>query len=253
VAGILARATADPASGADGREAAGPGPELVDVASPEQMGRTLLASSLPLFLAVWILLGGQHAALDVGVGERERGTLEALLTLPAPRSALVAGKFLAVMGPSVGALVVTLAAGVASLTAGAPLLVGGSVRLALPPAVVLAVLVVGVALAALLSAAQLVVSLAARTLREAQQAFTGLYLVTAMPAILAPLAGDLLDRPWIPLVPVVNALWAIRGLLAWGIGGRDLFLVAGTLVALAVPVLVWGARFPGGGRGSIGR
>jgi sodium transport system permease protein len=225
----------------------------VNVASPAQVGRAVLASALPLFLTVWVLLGGQHAALDVGVGERERGTLETLLALPAPRSAVVAGKFLAVLGPAVLALAVTLGAGVVSLFAGAPILAPGSAAPALPLPVILAVLAVGTALATLLSAAQLAVSLAARTLREAQQAFTGLYLATAMPATLIPLAGDLLERPWIRFVPVVNAVWAVRGLLARGIGVWDLLLVAGVQVVFAVPVLWLGTRLAGSQRGSIRR
>ncbi len=227
--------------------------EFVNVASPAQVSRAVLASALPLFLTVWVLLGGQHAALDLGVGERERGTLEALLSFPAPRSALVAGKFLAVLAPAALALAVTVAAGVASLFAGAPLSAAASGGFALPSSVILAVLAVGVALAALLSAAQLAVSLAARSLREAQQAFTGLYLATAMPAMLIPLAGDLLERPWIRFVPVVNAVWAVRGLLAHGVGVGDLLLVVGVLAGGAVPVLRLGARLVGGQTGSIRR
>ncbi|MDR7420092.1 MAG: ABC transporter permease subunit [Armatimonadota bacterium] len=224
---------------------------LVNVATPERMGGALLASSLPLFLAVWALLGGQYAALDVGVGERERGTLEALLVLPARRWEVVLGKFLAVLIPSSAALLIALTSGVASLAAGGRLLATGPVRVALPPEVVCGALAVGLGLAAFLSSAQLTLSLAARTLREAQQAFTGLYLVTVLPAVLIPLAGVTLDQPWTPIVPVVNAVWALRGLLIGQIEPARLALVAGTLAGLTMPLLAVSVRQLGTPRAPI--
>lgn len=39
-----------------------------NIAPPERTGGALLATAVPFFLAVWLLLGGQYAALDVGVG-----------------------------------------------------------------------------------------------------------------------------------------------------------------------------------------
>lgn len=208
-----------------------------NVASPERMGGALLATALPLFLAVWILLGGQYAALDAGVGERERGSLEPLLATPPARSALVAGKFLAVLAPSVLALVVMLITTVLSLAFGVPLLMAESARVVLPAGVALVLMGVGVALAGLLSAVQLAISLGARTLREAQQAFAGLYVIVAVPTLMAPAAGDFLEGPWVSLVPVVNAAWAIQRLLATGEASSSLVTTILMLVVWTGPVL----------------
>lgn len=224
--------------------------EPLNVASAERMGGALLATALPLFLAVWVLLGGQHAALDVGVGERERGSLEALLASPPARSALVAGKFLAVLAPSVLALAVMLISAVAALALGAPLVIAGPARVVLPAGAALLLVAVGVALAGLLSAAQLALSLGARTLREAQQAFAGLYLVVALPTLLASAAADLLERSWVNLVPVVNAASAIRRLLVTGEASWGLFVTILVLLAWTGPVLAlagWALERPGGG------
>jgi sodium transport system permease protein len=215
------------------------GIEVRNLATPERMGGALLGTALPLFLAVWLLLGGQHAALDVGAGERERGTLEPLLATPASRSALVAGKFLAVLAPAVLALLVMLSSGTGALAVGGRLLVTGPVRVAVRPATACLIMAVGIALAVLLSAAQLLVSLASRTLREAQQAFTGLYLMVALPAMLAPLAADSLDRSWVPAVPVLNAVWAIRALLMESAPPPALVATVASTLGLAVPALWW--------------
>jgi len=212
-----------------------------DVASPERMGGALLATVLPFFVAVWVLLGGQYAALDVGVGERERGSLEALLVTPAGRTALVAGKFLAVLGPALLALGVMLAAATVSVAAGGERLPSGPVRIALSPRQIAQIGMIGLALAALLSAAQLAVSLAARTLREAQQAFAGLYLVVAIPSMAAAVVGEGLSGGLAAVIPVFNAAVAFRHILlptpepVWLAG------TAGSLLVLAGLTLLWGA------------
>ena len=65
-----------------------------DVSTPS--GRSvLLLGAFTYFLLFACFLGGLHVAVDSTAGERERGSLEPLLTLPVPRGALVAGKFAA--------------------------------------------------------------------------------------------------------------------------------------------------------------
>ncbi|MCL6641614.1 MAG: ABC transporter permease subunit, partial [Candidatus Rokubacteria bacterium] len=212
-----------------------------DIASPERMGGALLATVLPFFVAVWVLLGGQYAALDVGVGERERGSLEALLVTPPARTALVTGKFLAVLGPALLALGVMLAAATVSVAIGGERLPSGPVRIALSPRQIAQIGMIGLALAALLSAAQLAVSLAARTLREAQQAFAGLYLVVAIPSMAAAVVGEGLSGGLAAVIPVFNAAVAFRHILlptpepVWLAG------TAGSLLVLAGLTLLWAA------------
>ena len=65
-----------------------------DVSTPS--GRSvLLLGAFTYFLLFACFLGGLHVAVDSTAGERERGSLEPLLTLPVSRGALVAGKFAA--------------------------------------------------------------------------------------------------------------------------------------------------------------
>lgn len=65
-----------------------------DVSTPS--GRSVMILGMfTYFLFFACLLGGVHVAIDSTAGERERGSLEPLLTLPASRGALVVGKFAA--------------------------------------------------------------------------------------------------------------------------------------------------------------
>ena len=57
---------------------------------------------------IWALTGAFYPAVDLCAGEKERGTLETLLTSPAARSEIVCGKLLTVMSFSMATAVLNL-------------------------------------------------------------------------------------------------------------------------------------------------
>lgn len=65
-----------------------------------------LTSMVPMFIIMAVLYGALTAALDSTAGERERGSLEPLLTNPVPHGAIVAGKWgaVALLGMAVALL-----------------------------------------------------------------------------------------------------------------------------------------------------
>jgi sodium transport system permease protein len=76
-----------------------------DLADPASRAAQL-ATMLPFFVIMAVMYGALNAALDTTAGERERGSLEPLLMNPAPRAALVLGKWGAVA--TVGMLIAVL-------------------------------------------------------------------------------------------------------------------------------------------------
>ena len=52
---------------------------------------------LPVLLLLWAMTGAFYPAVDLCAGEKERGTLETLLSSPAERSEIVLGKLLTIM------------------------------------------------------------------------------------------------------------------------------------------------------------
>jgi sodium transport system permease protein len=66
----------------------------VDVATPS--GRSVVVLGFMTYFVLFaVLMGGLYLAIDSTAGERERGSLEALLSLPVARGSLVGGKILA--------------------------------------------------------------------------------------------------------------------------------------------------------------
>ena len=68
-----------------------------DVATKGEQAGMLLSLFIPFVLALWTASAAVQPAIDMTVGERERGTLESLLSLPLSRSELLMGKWLAVV------------------------------------------------------------------------------------------------------------------------------------------------------------
>ena len=67
-----------------------------DIASKEQSAGSLLGMILPFMLIVSLLMGTMYPAIDTTAGEKERGTLETLLTLPVRNTEIIIAKFLTV-------------------------------------------------------------------------------------------------------------------------------------------------------------
>ena len=65
-----------------------------DVSSEGANGQ-LLASILPFLFIISMVMGGFYLAIDTTAGERERQSLEPLLSLPVSRTTVVMGKYLA--------------------------------------------------------------------------------------------------------------------------------------------------------------
>lgn len=70
--------------------------EKADMSSKEESMGSMLGSIIPFLMITSICLGAMYPAIDVTAGERERGTLETLLTLPVTNFELIMSKFLAV-------------------------------------------------------------------------------------------------------------------------------------------------------------
>jgi len=220
--------------------------KATNIADERRLGGLLLAGILPFFISVWAVLGGQYAALDLGAGERERRTLEALLVTPPSRWILAVGKFLAVSAASLAAVAMVMLTTLVTMRAGAA---GGIAALQqglLIPAAgpALLILVVSLALVAFLSALQLALSILARSVREAQQFFTPLYLILTLPALAAQFLESWQRAAWAYLLPGLNAVFSLRQLLLGRPEWVHLFLTvgstliyAGLCLALAVRLL----------------
>jgi sodium transport system permease protein len=81
----------------------------LDVSTPASRS-ALMLGVLTYFLLFATLTGGLHLAIDTTAGERERKSLEPLLTLPVARASLIVGKMTATVCYMLASLALTLVA-----------------------------------------------------------------------------------------------------------------------------------------------
>ena len=188
-----------------------------DMAQAQQRQAAVWSKILPFFVIIWALTGAFYPAVDLCAGEKERGTLETLLTSPASRREIVWGKLLTVMTFSMvtallnlGSLGITGKFVIDQLSQVAAF--GGDNTLTMPPAASLLWLAVAlVPISALFSALCLACAAFARSTKEGQYYLMPLMLV-AMPLMMLPLSPGVelnLGNSFIPLTGVVLLLRAV--------------------------------------------
>ena len=168
-----------------------------DVSTPS--GRSvLILGMMTYFLLFSMLMGGMYLAIDTTAGERERNSLEPLLTLPVSRGQLLFGK----LGATVFYMLVSLAL---TLTAFAiaiqfvPLERLGMTA-SLSPKVVLQGFLILAPFALLGAALMTVVASFTKSYKEAQSYLTVVLLVPTLPIIFAGLyqVKTSLTLMWVP-------------------------------------------------------
>src|SRR6185503_16315289 len=75
---------------------------------PQKVAGNLLGALIPYLIIILTFVGCMPPALDVTVGEKERGTMETILASPIKRTDLVFGKFLVVVTISAATTVMAL-------------------------------------------------------------------------------------------------------------------------------------------------
>lgn len=181
----------------------------VDVSTPAS--RSVLAlGTLSYLVLLTMLMGGMYLAIDATAGERERGSLEPLLTVPVRRQDLIYGKMLATCAFMTLSLSLTVTAFAIVLRFAGLERFGMSVNFG--PLVALSVITVCLPLVPLGAALMTIVAAFTRSYREAQ---TYLGLVLLVPTLPLVFAGVMGLRPTAALmaVPSLSQHFLITSLL----------------------------------------
>jgi len=181
----------------------------IDISTPQS--RSVLAlGGLGYVILLTMLMGGLYLAIDATAGERERGSLEPLLTMPVEREQLVYGKILAAGAMMLVSLVLTVSGfGVMLRHVGLAEL-GMSVDFS--PGVVAAIVLNCLPLIPFGAALMTLVASFTRSYREAQTYVSLIVFIPTMPLIFASILGL---RPSLPLmaVPFLGQQFLILSLL----------------------------------------
>jgi sodium transport system permease protein len=192
--------------------------KVTELAEDDRRRAALWSKILPFVVLVWALTGAFYPAVDLCAGEQERGTLETLLTSPAQRLEIVAGKLLTVMSFSMATSLLNLfsmgttGAVVLSQISGMPGM-PAAVDIGPPPPIAFLWLVLAlIPCSALFSALSLAIAAFAKSSREGQYYLMPLLLIS-LPLMLLPLLPSAELDLGTSLIPITGVLLILKSLI----------------------------------------
>ena len=211
-----------------------------DVASRQEKFGKIAGGWFPYVFIIFGFMGAMYPALDLGAGEKERGTLETILSSPDIRLDIVLGKF----------LVVLLAAFLTAFLALGGMAVGIQRIPDIPPEVLIVInevlnpktigliMTLVLPVAAFFSAMLLGLSIYARSFKEAQSIVAPLNIVIIFPAVIGTLPGMELNAIT-SLIPVLNVSLDSKDIIAGVINPLYMAEVYMSLFGFAGLAIFW--------------
>ena len=157
-----------------------------------------------LFIMMAITVSATYPATDTTAGERERGTLETLLTFPIKSRDIIVGKFLGVTVSSIITGLISLALAIISLmlTKNMFSIYEGMDVMYSPITILFAVIVI-IAYSFFISGLCIAIASTSKTFKEAQSALTPLTFISFFPGMIAFMLG-ITTMPILSIVPFLN-------------------------------------------------
>ncbi len=202
-----------------------------------------LAGILPLILILMTITGAVYPAIDLTAGERERGTMEAMIATPAPRFLLLLSKYVAVVTVAVLTALANLLASWITLSIGGlgRALLGERGFSLLALVQILPLLVI---FAAFFSAILLAMCSFARSFKEAQAYLIPVMLVSLAPALVT-LMPNIEFSTLLGIVPLVNILLLSRDIMTGSPQALPAFAAVFSTLLYAAAALVVASRLFG--------
>ncbi|MDR1493403.1 MAG: ABC transporter permease subunit [Planctomycetaceae bacterium] len=175
----------------------------------EFQGASFWSKLLPVLLLIWALTGAFYPSIDLCAGEKERGTLETLLSSPAGRGEIVLSKLLTVTTFSA----LTSLLNILCVGATAYLLVAQLAGIGLPPRwAILWLTLALIPTSALFSALCIALASYARSSKEGQYYLTPLLLIVLPLAMIPMTPGQELNLG-MAMIPVSGIVLTLSALL----------------------------------------
>ena len=205
-----------------------------DVATTQERVGRALGGFLPYVFLLFCYLGAMYPAIDLAAGEKERSTLESLLTSPATRFEILLGKFGVVVLAGLASALITIVGLVVGLQQ-APELppdVLETVQSILSLDVIFIQITLLIPLTMFLAAILLSLSIFAKSFKEATSMVSPLAFAVVIPAAIGMTPG--LELTFVTsVIPILNVSLATKEVIAGTIRPELLALVYLSLIVLA--------------------
>jgi sodium transport system permease protein len=215
-----------------------------NVAPPEKVSGATVGGFIGYMVVLLCMTGAMYPAIELTAGEKERGTMETILSSPISRMNLVLGKFLLVLS----AALATAALSVMSMGISFSVLrrfnvssgrgEAAGLLLQLGPKAVAAIFVMALPMAVLFSAVLMTIALFAKSHKEAQSYLTPMTFLVVIPAVASLLPGVELT-PKLAMIPILNTSLVCKEIMTGTYHWNSIALIfASTCVYAGVALFV---------------
>ena len=157
-----------------------------------------------LFIMMAITVSATYPATDTTAGERERGTLETLLTFPIKSKDIIVGKFLGVTVSSIITGIISLILAIISLIVTKNMFsIYEGIDVMYSPITILFAIIVIIAYSFFISGLCIAIASTSKTFKEAQSALTPLTFISFFPGMIVFMMG-ITTTPILSIVPFIN-------------------------------------------------
>ena len=170
---------------------------------------------IPYMLVIFIFLGAMYPAIDLGAGEKERGSLETLLSSPATKFEITVGKLMVVSlaGMVSGLISVVGISAPIYLLGNIPDQIKSTVLEIISPFIIVSVIILMIPIAIFFASMLLSISFYARSFKEAQSLMGPLNIIIIVPLMLTIGPGIEIDH-MTALIPLINVGLLTKEILA---------------------------------------
>jgi sodium transport system permease protein len=206
-----------------------------DIASPKEQIGKLVGGFLPYIFILFCFMGCMYPAIDLITGEKEKGTMETLLTVPASRFKILVGKIIAISLVGLCAATMTILGMVTALKLLPDIpkeflgVLNDMLSLKFVAMLYCMLIPLSIFFAGMLSA----MVIRAKSFKEAQSMVTPMTFIIIIPAILATIPG--IELNWqTSFIPVLNIALATKEIIAGTINIWQYAVVVISLIVLAL-------------------
>ena len=157
-----------------------------------------------LFIIMAITVSATYPSTDTTAGEKERGTLETLLTFPIKAKDIILGKFLGVSISSVITGVISLVLAMVALAIAQNMFtIYEGINIMYEPMTIVVAIAIIFAYSFFVSGLCIAIASTSKTFKEAQSALTPLTFISFFPGMIAFMT-DIASSPLLSMVPFLN-------------------------------------------------
>ncbi len=214
--------------------------EFINLSTSKEMIGKIAGGFLPYLFIIFGFIGCLYPAIDLFTGEKERKTLETLLTTPVQRWKILIGKMMVVVLSGIAAasfalLGLFLSLNVFELVPNPQIM--GVVNSILSLPFILSLYILLIPLTVFFAGVMIPVTIYAKSFKEAQSILTPVNFIIILPAMIGFIPGIELDSIT-ALIPIVNIVLATKELVAGTLTFGLMALVFAVMFAFAVLAVI---------------